>query len=76
MRAGYDFENAAMRILPVMTEMPEIPIRLILILTAVISILLPSLIFGRLREALNQADRRIQTQAWQLRQLVPSATPK
>lgn len=69
----YVFANGTLTILPGLTELPEIPTRVFLVLSGLGSVVVTVFIVGQVRDALSEAEKMLQVQAWQLRQLVPAA---
>jgi eukaryotic-like serine/threonine-protein kinase len=70
---SYIFENGTVVILPHALSLPEVPTVLLLMSSAVGTILTCGFLVGRTRTALDRAEHRVHMQAWQLRQLVPDA---
>lgn len=73
--ASYRFEDGVMSILPRMVRFPTAPTLLTLAFASLGTILTLSVAVSRIRDELTKAERRLQLQAWQLRQLVPEDLP-
>jgi serine/threonine-protein kinase len=65
------FKDGGIVIVPHIVEMPETGTLLFLLLANLAAIVTGALFVARFRDALVDAERRLQFQAWQLRQLVP-----
>jgi serine/threonine-protein kinase len=70
--ASYVTRSDALCIVPQMTSLPLGPSIACLAAMATLTIVAAVLSVGRLRDALNNAERRLHLQAWQLQQLVPA----
>src|SRR5262249_30576759 len=69
---SYAFTSHEMVIRPLLVDLPPGLTTIILLLANVTPIVVVSFAVGQLRDALSYAEERIHTQAWQLRQLLPS----
>jgi len=69
--APYAFQNDTIVILPRMLHFPEAPTTAFLAVSNVAIIVTACLMVARVRDSVAQAERRLQVQAWQLRQLFP-----
>jgi hypothetical protein len=67
---SYAFHDGVMSVLPMMVRLPELATTLSLVLACVLTIGTLALSVTRIRDDLSNAERRLQLQAWQLRQLV------
>ena len=67
----YAFGSDAIVVLPQMLHFPEIPTTVFLVVSNIAIILTACLMVARIRDSVGQAERRLQVQAWQLRQLFP-----
>jgi hypothetical protein len=72
---SYAFEGGRMDILPVMNALPAVATQVTLFTTSVALIVTLSVFVSRVRDALTEAQAKLQMQAWQLRQLVPEHGP-
>jgi serine/threonine-protein kinase len=70
---SYVFEGGAMHIVPQMLRLPEAPAFLFLLFSSLAVVIGGAYFVGRVRDALTDAEQRLQLQAWQLEQLVPRA---
>jgi tRNA A-37 threonylcarbamoyl transferase component Bud32 len=70
---SYAFDDGVMSVQPVMLQLPEVPTTLSLILASLLTVGTLALSITRIRDDLSRAERRLQLQAWQLRQLVSSS---
>lgn len=68
---SYAFSDGAMQILPAMTELPETPVLVCLLLAYMVLIVGGGVFFAHLRDNYLTAERKLQLYAWQLRQIVP-----
>ena len=68
------FEHGGLLIHPRLSEFPPTMTLVFLVLVSTLGVLTPSLLTGRLRDALRDAERRIVLQKWQFSQLSPKAT--
>ena len=64
------FADNAITIVPAMMDFPPVAARVVLLAASIGLIVTPMLLIGRVRDSLTEAERRIQLQAWHLRQLV------
>lgn len=69
--AAYSLTGGELRVLPRALEFPPVQTMLCLLLTSVAMVIIPGVVMGRMRDALNAAERRLFLQAWHLRQMVP-----
>jgi hypothetical protein len=67
----YAFEGGRMEIVAVMNDLRPVATQVTLFITSVALIVTLSVFFARVRDALTDAQTKLQMQAWQLRQLVP-----
>ena len=70
---SYVFVDGSIHILPVALGFPEVATRLLLMLTAVGSILMVALFISKMRDSLTAAQQRVLVLGWHLRQIVPDA---
>ncbi len=70
--ASYRFTPGGFEVLARAAELPQTPTMVCLGVTSVSMVVIPAVLAGRIREALNLAERRVFLQAWHLRQLVPA----
>ncbi|MFO0695318.1 MAG: protein kinase [Polyangiales bacterium] len=68
---NYEFEGGRWTILPTVFHIGRVPTQAFLLAAIVGTILPASMFVGRLRRAFMDAERKLQLQAWQLRQIVP-----
>lgn len=68
----YSFHNGVMSILPVMFQLPRVPTLAFLLISSLALVLTGSVFTVQQRDAFLDAERRLQLQAWQLRQIVPA----
>jgi hypothetical protein len=69
----YAFRDGAMIVLPRMDALPERATLVMLATTSLATIVTLALFVGRVRDALTDAQRKLELQAWQLKQLAPGA---
>ena len=69
--ASYRFDHGEVTLLPGMTELPRVPTIVFLIVTHTVMICAALMFVRALRKTAMDAERRLQTQAWQLAQIVP-----
>lgn len=70
---SYIFVDGSIHIVPVALGFPEVATRLLLMLTAVGSILMVALFISKMRDSLAAAQQRVLVLGWHLRQIVPDA---
>jgi serine/threonine-protein kinase len=70
-RPSYVFHDGRMTVLPQMLAFEETSAMVFLILVNLFLIIGWSLAIGRIRDALDRAEKKLHLQAWQLRQLIP-----
>ena len=70
---SYVFVDGSIHIVPVALGFPEVATRLLLMLTAVASILSVGLFISKMRDSLTAAQQRVLVLGWHLRQIVPDA---
>lgn len=70
--AHYEIHGATMSLHPGLTALPETATMVFLTFAAMAAILATSLVVSRSRDLLHDAERKIMTYAWHLRELVPS----
>lgn len=70
---SYAFVDGTIHILPVALGFPETATRLLMILSALASILAVSLFISRMRDSLAAAQQRALVLGWHLRQIMPDA---
>jgi eukaryotic-like serine/threonine-protein kinase len=68
---SYSFTPGALVIRAQMLDFPGTATQAFLLLVSVATVITPFLFLSNIRDALFAAQRRLQLQAWQLRQLVP-----
>ena len=68
---SYLFEGDRIVILPNLTHFPPQLTRAFLLVSALAVVLLPALLVTRVRSALSKTERRLFSQAWNLRSLLP-----
>jgi len=68
---SYAFEGGRMVIVPAMHHLPEVPVRVYLVVLGIGALITSALMVGRVQDELERAQERLQLQAWQLRQLAP-----
>jgi serine/threonine-protein kinase len=73
---SYYFSDGVMHLSPAMTELPEIPTLVCLLLACLILIIAGGVFFAHLRKNYLAAERKLQLYAWQLRQIVPEQARK
>ena len=69
---SYRFTPNGFEVLSRAVELPHTATMACLAVTSVAMVVIPAVLAGRIREALNTAERRVFLQAWHLRQLVPA----
>jgi serine/threonine protein kinase len=69
---AYSFHEGTIIIKPMMLHFNELPTTIVLLVCNVAIILTSCLMTSRVRDTLAKAEQRLQLQAWQLRQLVPT----
>jgi serine/threonine-protein kinase len=74
--ASYSFHNGFMVIRPAMLEFSPIKTQLATAFINLALVVLGYAVVARYRNLLNEADRRLHLQSWQLRQLVPAVAGK
>jgi hypothetical protein len=73
--SGYRFEEGQWIVLPTVFHIDPVATQVFL-LVAIVGTVAPACMFvARLRKAYAEAERRLQLQAWQLRQIVPDLGP-
>ena len=70
---SYVFVDGTIHILPVALGFPETATRLMMILSALASILAVALFISRMRDSLASAQQRVLVLGWHLRQIMPNA---
>ncbi|HEU4404157.1 MAG TPA: serine/threonine-protein kinase [Polyangiaceae bacterium] len=70
---SFAFRGGALEVLPRAAMFPPLATTASLLLISVAMVVIPGLAMGRLHDKLSAAERRSYLQAWNLRQLVPSA---
>jgi serine/threonine-protein kinase len=70
---AYAFHDGLLQVLPRAMELPPLQTMLCLAVISVAMVIIPGVAVGRLRDRLSAAEQRLHLQAWNLRQLVPSA---
>jgi serine/threonine-protein kinase len=73
---AYGFASGNLIVLPRLVDFPPLMTLTLLTLSTVALVTLPVLFFGRARDALVAAERRLFHQAWHLRKLVPERVRK
>jgi len=68
---GYQFTDGGMVILPGSVELPAIPAMLLLALASLVSMWMPVHLVARLRDELQEAERRVLLHNWHLGELLP-----
>ena len=72
--ASYEFSSAGMLVKPLILDLPPALTLLVLVIMNATPIIVGGLAVGKLRDALYEAETKVHTQAWQLRQLLPDDT--
>jgi hypothetical protein len=67
---SYGFEDGVMMVLPQMVSFPEVPTQAYLLLSNVVVIVTGWIVVRRLRDALEEAEKRVLMHAWHLNMLV------
>jgi serine/threonine-protein kinase len=68
-----EIRDGALRILPRLSEFKPGPTMLLLLVSNVALVVVPSIVVGRMRDDARRADRTLLTHLWQLRQVMPDA---
>ncbi|AKF04195.1 serine/threonine-protein kinase [Sandaracinus amylolyticus] len=71
---AYSFSSSGLHAEPRIVELPEATTTITLLLTSTLLVVVPTLMNARMRDALGDAERRLTTQAWRLRQMLPAGT--
>lgn len=69
--SSYTFEGGRMIVNPWMTELPPALTQLVLVVAGVSLVVAPSVVMGRIQDALSAAEERVFLHAWNLRRLLP-----
>jgi serine/threonine-protein kinase len=68
---SYLFSPEGMTVLPHMSAFPRVPTQVFLLLADVLLVVMPSLLIGRVRDALTRNEERLFAYTWRLQQLLP-----
>ena len=73
LHGAYSFSEGAMTLLPHALELPKTPVLLFLSLASVAAVITGCLTVSGIRDALDDAERRLNLYAWHLREFVPQS---
>ncbi|UJR83286.1 serine/threonine-protein kinase [Sandaracinus amylolyticus] len=71
---AYSFSVRGLQLEERIVALPETTTTITLLLTSTLLVAVPTLMIARMRDALGVAERRLTTQAWRLRQMLPAGT--